>query len=800
MIRAIFFLMVSFLLMFSSNANGRDQWKTYYSYKNCFDVVESADFFIGATSLGLIYFHKETSSISIKNKNNGLSDSGISAIMAGPHNNIVVLGYENGNIDIISEGKVFNIPDLKIENLSTSKQINHFLSFNNRVFVSTDFGILELDLEKREIATTLIIGDDASFLKVSKTTIKEDSIYAATEKGILAANINSDELAFYRNWKRISQSDNSFCDITSTNDVILGVRGEKGGTCNLISFSSAGQTTIGSFGTFYNVFSTAEEVFLATRDRITILDESFQITSRIDSIQVTPGEYHHPSFRKGLKGSNNQLWFADWEGGLYFQKSDNLYEQLLPDGPASNNIYDVVKTKDALWTIPGGFGALFENIWRAPEVSILNNNQWTILNRSNTEAFESSNSRDLINISVNPEDHNNVFIASWGNGFYEFDKNENGTYYLKNHFVEGNSGLHNFPTTPMDRYTRVWAMEFDQNGYMFITNSEVDEQIVVYNPEDSEWIYYNYGTLATDWNKTADILIDDYQQKWVYVVHGPARGLFVFDDNETPMNESDDRYRGVIDPSSDPDPRNAGLMELWDENGESLTNYVYCLAKDKNGYIWIGTDLGVLVQYDPGNIFNKEKPVFSRIKVPRNDGTGLADYLLEGQRITAIAIDGANRKYIGTEGTGLYIISEDGQKTVEHYTTTNSPLPSDNISNIFIDEESGEVFIATNEGLISLLGEATQGENNFSEVYVYPNPVRPEHEGNITIAGLMNRTTVKITDTAGNLVYETISLGGQAFWNGLNLRGEKVKSGIYVVFLSTTDGSMSEFTKIAFVR
>ncbi|RCW31985.1 two-component regulator propeller domain-containing protein [Marinilabilia salmonicolor] len=795
-----YFLILSFLLGLPTKAGGAEQWKTYYSYRNCFDVVESSEFFIGATRLGLIYFHKETSSVSIKNKNNGLSDSGISAIMANPGNNTVLLGYENGNMDIIMDGKVFNIPDLKIENLSTSKQINHFLSYNNRVFVSTDFGILELDIEKKEIATTLIIGSDASFLKVSKTAIKEDSIFAATEKGLLAANINLDQLAFYQNWKRISQSENSFCDVASTTDAILGIRGEKGATCNLISFSSAGQTTIGSFARFYNLFATEEETFLASRDRVTVFNESLEVTTRIDSIEISPGEYHHPSFKKALKGSNNQIWFADWEGGLYFQKTGTLYEQLLPAGPASNNIYDVVKTKDALWTVPGGFGALFENIWRAPEVSVLNNDQWTIFNRSNTEVFKSSNSRDLINISVNPENHNNVFIASWGNGFYEFDKNADGTYYLKNHFVEDNSGLHNFPSTPMDRYTRVWAMEFDRNGNMFITNSEVDEQIVVYNPEDNKWIYYNYGTLATDWNKTADILIDDYNQKWVYVVHGPARGLFVFDDNGTPMNESDDRYRGVIDPSADPDPRNAGLMELWDENGESLTNYVYCFAKDKNGYIWIGTDLGVLVQYDPGNIFNKEKPVFSRIKVPRNDGTGLADYLLEGQRVTAIAVDGANRKYIGTEGTGLYIISEDGLKTVEHYTKTNSPLPSDNISNIYIDEESGEVFIATNEGLISLLGEATQGENNFSNVYVYPNPVRPHHQGNITIAGLMDRTTVKITDTAGNLVYETLSLGGQALWNGQNLHGEKVKPGIYIVFLSTPNGSMSEFTKIAFVR
>jgi ligand-binding sensor domain-containing protein len=797
--RAKFYIFIVITTLFSTQTNGQEQWKTYYSYKNCFDVVETSELIIGATKLGLIYYHKETSSISVKNKNNGLSDSGISAIQTIPENNVILIGYDNGNIDIIKNGKVFNLPDLKIESLSTSKQINHFLYVNNRVFCSTDFGILELDIDKKEITTTLIIGSEASFLKVSKTAIKEDSIFAATQEGILAANINSEELAFYQNWSRISQSATPYCDILATKDAVVGFRGQKGATCTLIKISPSGQSTHGNFPRFYGLSATETQMLIATRDRLTILNENFQATEHIDSVKITDNQYHHPSFRKAIVGSNSKIWIADWSGGLLFQKNNDTYEQLLPPGPASNDTYKVIKTEDALWTVPGGFGALFDNLWRAPEVSILSDNQWTIFNRSNTPAFASSNSRDLINITVNPDNPDNVFIASWGNGFYEFDKNKTGDYYLKNHFLQDNSGLHNFLTGPMDRYTRVWAMTFDDSGNMFITNSETDEPIVVYNPKDNIWHNYDYPILSTHLNKIADILIDDYNQKWGYVVQG-VRGLFVFDDNETLANQTDDRYRGGIAPSNDQDPRNAGLLKLWDENGEILTNYIYCLAKDKNGYIWLGTDLGVLVQYDPGNIFNKEKPVFSRIKVPRSDGSGLADYLLEGQRVSAITIDGANRKYIGTEGTGLYIISEDGIKTVDHFTTTNSPLPSNNINNIYIDEKSGEVFISTSEGLISLMGDAIQGAENFSEVYVYPNPVRPSYEGAITISGLIDQTTVKITDTAGNLVYETISLGGKALWNGKNLWGERVKAGIYLVFLSKPDGSIREFTKIAFIR
>ncbi len=797
--QAKIFLFLIIVILNSSHVNGQEQWKTYFSYKNCFDIAETPDFLIGATRLGLIYYHKETSSVRVKNKNTGLSDSGISAIQSISENNTLLVGYENGNIDLIQNDKVFNIPDLKIENLSGSKQINHFLYFNGRVFCSTDFGILELDIYNKEIATTFIIGEDASFLKTYKSVVKKDSIYVATEKGIMAANINSSQLAFYQNWTRISQSATPYCDILATSDAVIAARGEKGSTCNLVQFTNTGQSSHGNYARFFSFSATEDQILISTRDRLNILDLSLTPLGNTDSLEMAEQEYHHPFFRKAIVGSNNRLWIADGNGGLFFEKDDGTYEQLLPSGPASNKILRVVKTRDALWTVPGGFSALYENAWIAPEVSVLTDNNWTVFNRSNTSAFVSSNSRDLINISVNPDNPQNVFVASWGNGFYEFDKNSHGEYYLKNHFVDGNSGINNFPNSPMDRYTRIWSMTFDDTGHMFITNSDVDN-VIVYNKRDSAWYNYKYGTLSDHLNKIGDLLIDNYGQKWVFVVTGIARGLFVFDDNGTLDNPNDDRYRGALPPSQDKDPRNAGLMEIWDENGETLTTYVYCFAKDHNGYIWIGTDLGVLVQYDPGNVFNTEKPVFSRIKVPRNDGTGLADYLLEGRRVTAIAIDGANRKYIGTEETGLYIISEDGTTTVNHFTASNSPLPSNSISDLFIDEESGEVYIATSEGLISLMGDAIQGADNFSEVYVYPNPVRPSHEGPVTITGLMDQTTVKITDTAGNLVYETMSLGGQALWNGKNLWGERVKAGIYIVFLSLPDGETSQFTKIAFVR
>lgn len=789
-----------FVLLLSIHINGfgQEKWKGYYSYKQCFQVVESKDFLVGATDLGLILYHKDTQSISVKNKINGLSDSGISTIKSLDDINTILIGYENGNIDIFRNGQIFNIPDLKIESMNTSKKINHFLYLDGFIYCSTDFGILKIDLEKNEIAATFIIGEEAAFIKVNSTLIDDDYIFAATASGIMRANINS-TLAFYQNWEIISNDNEAYCDLEKASAGIIAVRGVKGGTVTLVQITGLDDEELQNFNNFESIYRNGEEYILTTRNQIHFLDASFSVTQSISSVETTENsEPYQPSFRDALSSQSGDLVFADWNGGLFNENGANIFQQILPPGPYSNKVFKASKIQDELWIVPGGFGSLYNNGNIPPVVSISKNDEWIVFNRDNTDLF-TSQVRDLVNIAANPLNPDNVFVASWGNGLFEFDKTDNeGDIFIKNHFKEENSALSNAPNTPKDRYTRVWGLAFDHNANLYMTNSELIEGIVIYNVEDNAWHEYSYGIFDNLYNKIGEIIIDNNNFKWTYIIG--EQGIVVFDDRGTVENQWDDRYRGGMSTSEDQDERNAGILKLWDENGESLTNNIYSLAKDENGYIWIGTDIGVLVQYDPANIFNTEKPAFIRIKVPRNDGSGLADYLLENQIVNAIAIDGANRKYFGTEGSGLYLISEDGTKTIDHFTTSNSPLPSDNIRNIEIDHESGEVYIATDAGLISYRGDATSGNSAFNEVYVYPNPVRPEYEGPVTISGLVDRTNVKITDTAGNLVYETISLGGKALWNGENLYGEQVKTGVYIVFLASPDGSQTAQTKIAFIR
>ncbi|HKL71546.1 MAG TPA: two-component regulator propeller domain-containing protein, partial [Marinilabiliaceae bacterium] len=275
-------------------------------------------------------------------------------------------------------------------------------------------------------------------------------------------------------------------------------------------------------------------------------------------------------------------------------------------------------------------------------------------------------------------------------------------------------------------------------------------------------------------------------------------GLFIWNDNNTPEDESDDYYKSSIPPSNDQDKRNVGQVLLIDRNGEEVTNTIFSMVEDNNRQIWLGTDKGVLVNYQPSSVFSQDVPTFSQIKIPRDDG--YADYLLGGDAVSAIAVDAGNRKWLRTQGSGVILVSPDGTKQLESFDVTNSALPSNFITAITIDDRTGEVFFATSEGVVSYKGRATQGAGSFSKIYAFPNPVRPDYSGTITITGLMTNSNVKITDTAGKLVFETTSVGGQAFWDGRSFHGIEVKSGVYLVFVASEDGKSSGVTKIAIIR
>jgi ligand-binding sensor domain-containing protein len=394
------------------------------------------------------------------------------------------------------------------------------------------------------------------------------------------------------------------------------------------------------------------------------------------------------------------------------------------------------------------------------KVSAYENKQWLTLPES---AF-----RDPLRVI--PGKNNNYFISTWGMGLLEYS----GTT-LVNNYNQSNSPLNS--TVPGQPFVRISGLAFDNDDNLWVTHSGVENNLKVIRP-DRSWV-----TIPVTINAPTigDIIITQTGKKWIVLPRG--HGIFVYDDKNTLSTFNDDEYR---------------KMTVIDTEGNTIP-FVYCTTEDLEGNIWVGTDQGPVIYFNPERVFADDIKA-SRIKIPRNDGSGLADYLLNSEQITSIAIDGANRKWIGTQNSGAYLLSADGITTIRHYTKENSPLLSNTILSLSVDLSNGVVWFGTPDGVVSQRGDAPGGKDELKNVYSFPNPVRHDYNGVVTITGLARDTNVKITDISGNLVFETTSTGSEATWNLLNYIGERVATGVYLAFCATPGGTGSTVIKMLVIK
>jgi ligand-binding sensor domain-containing protein len=371
-----------------------------------------------------------------------------------------------------------------------------------------------------------------------------------------------------------------------------------------------------------------------------------------------------------------------------------------------------------------------------------------------------------------PVDKDLVYITSWGNGIFAFKKGEQ-----VSHYDETNSTLQN--AAPGGPNTRVWGLDFDKDNNLWVSNSLVSNSLSVMKA-DGSWVGYPLKSMIGN-ELVGEVVVDDFNNVWLTLLKGG--GIMVLNTNNTPDNRDDDKLLKFK-------PKNA--------YGNVISN-VYTLVKDMDGAIWVGTDFGPVVYSAPDEVFegytDGKQPT-----IPRYDGTNQEDPLLGSEVVRTIAIDGANRKWIGTERGGAFLVSADGDSSLLQFNTDNSPILSNTVIGIGIHDKTGEVFFGTDRGIISYRSDATKAGDDFGDVYAFPNPVRPNYHGNITITGLIKDANVKITDIAGNLVYETTTVGGQVIWDGNNLDGRRVASGIYIIFCTNDDGSKTHITKLLFMN
>ena len=477
--------------------------------------------------------------------------------------------------------------------------------------------------------------------------------------------------------------------------------------------------------------------------------------------------------------TSNLLDKNNWSkvGGYVAKKQEDksalkqIISTLQPGGPKYNNFYGMRFVNNLLYTCGGLWGHLID-AGRPGTIQLLDKGNWTIYDDS-IAAKTGIKYVDVNSVDVDPLDPNHVFAGA-KSGLYEF---QNGKFIK--HYNSENSLITSFNNTSKN-YQLITSVKFDTDGNLWMLNSQSpSNQSLIEYTKDGKWVshhkpkLYNLGSLEC-------LMQDSRGLLWFVNNHHDLPSIYCYQASTDQLNI----YSSFVN-----------------EDGTTLTpNYVRYVTEDKNHDMWIGTNIGPLLLYKKD--ITSDTPIFTQVKVPRNDGTNYADYLLSGVDISCIAIDGSNRKWFGTNGNGIYVISNDCLTQIYHFTTNNSNLLSNNIEAIAINEQTGEVFAGTDKGLCSYMSDASSPNNEMTKdnVWAYPNPVKPDYTGLITITGLSFDADIKIVTTNGILVNQGRSNGGTYTWNGKDLKGQKVASGIYMVETATSDGSKGTVCKIAIVK
>ncbi len=738
------------------------EWRDHLPYSHALKVTEAENKIYCSTDISLFSYNKDDNSIEKLSKISGLSDIGFSSIEYSKENKVLLIAYSNGNIDLIENNTIYNISDIKRKQITGNKTINNIMFIDHYAYLSCGFGIVVLDIERKEIKDTYYIGENGSYINVFEMTFDGDSLYAATESGIYKADINCPNLLDFANWTKITNFpnyNNKFNTITYFNDKIY---------VNYDSGEWAGDTIYiydnGSWSYFdtsyhfrnYALATCYEKLIFASNNVVNVIDKEGTRTHHIDTYTYSDNPFS-PRAKDAILDKDDVLWVADNRKGLIKHITNGYtisYESIFPNGPLYKNVVDISIENDVLWAASGG-------IWSYKGVYEFINEQWN--------SYEIAGIFQIYSICINPYNPNYVYAGSVGCGVLEF-YNHN----LLNIYNDTNSSLQK-----IDEYVCVGGLALDSDNNLWVTNSMVTEPISVKTP-DGTWKSFKCGGLINVSAVVTDIIVTKQNHKWIVISGGG--GLFALDVNSTIDNIDDDKYK---------------RFSILDENGAIINNTIFSIAEDLEGTIWIGTAQGVVVYYNPENVFSDENFYAQRIII---DIDGSAQYLLETETVSAIAIDGANRKWFGTESSGVFLMSEDGTEQIFNFNTDNSPLLSNVITSIAINHNTGEVFFGTDKGIVSYKSTATKGDDEFNQVYVYPNPVRENYSGLITIKGLVSASNVKITDISGNIVYETTAQGGQAIWDGKNFSGKKVHTGVYLVFCSNEDGSKTFVTKLLFIN
>lgn len=762
--KRLLYLLFLFLVQITF-AQSNLSWQGYFSYTQIKAVSESPKTIYAASENALFSKDSSTNILKTTTTIDGLSGETITALHYSPTFNKTIIGYQNGLLMVINEkdGSILKVVDIINKNLPANiKKINNFTEYNGIVYVSADFGIVQFNLETLQFGDTYFIGDNGAEIKVFQTAVYNGFIYAATNNGIRRGEINNPNLIDYNQWQ-VSAS-GAWFGIASLGKVLYAVN-----TAGYIYKYDSGTNIFNGFLQLpegcTSFRSASDYLIAAIPGSILIYNNQMILERQINKDQVPD---MHSAFSCATVIGNTIFMGTSGDGLITTSLSGAAsFENITPIGPSRNNIFALQASASQFWAVYGDYD-IFYNPYNLDNFGI---SKYTAAGWLNIPYEQVLGAKSMTHIVINPSNEKEVYASSYFSGLLKIQDDVPAILYN-----QSNSSLESLTISPPDpNYIdiRIGGKAFDKSGNLWITNSRVANGLKMLS-SGGQWKVYAMDKIITtpgsnDFNRMA---IDKYGTKWMST---NLNGVIGF-------NESTNTFKKIT---------------FGADLGNLPVKDVRALAVDTKNQLWIGTTKGLRVLYNV-NDFQTESQLTTHNIVIEEDN--LAQELLYEQFITDIEVNGANEKWIGTADAGVFMVSPNGQSAKYHFTADNSPLPSNVINDISINSSTGEVFIATSKGLISFKGIATSASDNLNNVYVYPNPVRPEYTGTVKINGLLNKANVKITDVAGNLVFEATTEGGTIEWDTTAFGQYKVASGVYMIFVAAQDGSETKVKKVMIIR
>ena len=765
----------------SSGQSAIGQWLDHNSFIAVRKVCVGEGDVYAATRMSLFRYDVAENVVQPMTKVNGLTDVGISTMAYNPATQMLAVAYNNSGLDLVHKGQVHHIADIHYSGIGGDKKVYNIRFNGRKVYLATGFGVVVVDADRHEIEETYYLGPDGESGVVYDIAFTDSLVVAATDRGMMTAPKGSQRLHIYESWTldTVSPLAGMSVRMLEVSPWALVAAACTTNPDSMTVFYQYPRTVFYQYAGSWDTLFIGRVRSLKCHNGLVILNRFNRIDIFNDRFECKYSLVELPEYGLAIEDvdvdANGTLWMGHvWAGLIQSPRSYTTFTSHSPVGPTNDDyVYSLTATSSSLYLCPGGKKPTYESALLPGSLSIYEKGEWSQITRS--EGIP--NYQDVLYMAVDPKDRKHISATSWGYGVLDIHNKVIDTLFDQ---TNSQGALVPF-TSGSFTHLRVSGLAYDKQGNLWITNSLVDRGLVV-RYHDGSWRNFDISPilqgLAND-KKEIDKLVWDSVTDYKWFI-GKANRIYVHDG---------------VNKLAYVNPNNGSKLE---------THTVTCLVQDRSGDLWFGTDKGIKVIYDGYRAFanggrGEMAPVNCSNILYNEDG--INEYLMAYESITCMAVDGANRKWVGTSNNGLYLISANGLEQLHHFTTANSPLASDKIVALAVHPESGVVYVGTDMGLQSYRSTATVAyAEPMADIHAFPNPVRPGYDGPIAVKGFTRDALVHITDTRGHVVHSATAFGGQAVWDGRNQQGEPVASGTYFVFASDSAGNMRSVAKILILR